>query len=35
MIPQTEVTLSSEDQETFEKMIDALEDLRRCTACVP
>ena len=27
MIPQTEVTLSSEDQETFEKMIDALEDL--------
>ena len=27
MIPQNEVTLSPEDQETFEKMIDALEDL--------
>lgn len=27
MLPQTEVTLSGEDQEKFEKMIDALEDL--------
>lgn len=27
MLPQTEVQLSDEDQETFEKMIDALEDL--------
>lgn len=27
MIPQNEVTLSPEDQETFEKMIDALEEL--------
>ncbi|MFV0559182.1 MAG: YebC/PmpR family DNA-binding transcriptional regulator [Enterococcus sp.] len=27
MLPQNEVNLSAEDQETFEKMIDALEDL--------
>jgi transcriptional/translational regulatory protein YebC/TACO1 len=26
MIPQTEVTLEGEDLETFEKLIDALED---------
>lgn len=27
MLPQTEVELSSEDQETFEKLVDVLEDL--------
>ncbi|QLK85457.1 YebC/PmpR family DNA-binding transcriptional regulator [Staphylococcus sp. 17KM0847] len=27
MLPQTEVQLSSEDQETFEKLVDVLEDL--------
>ena len=27
MLPQTDIELSPEDQETFEKLVDSLEDL--------
>ena len=27
MLPQTDIELSAEDQETFEKLVDALEEL--------